>query len=94
MKAHSVSENDNNFIDKVANILAEIADKHNCAIDVLHHVAKGPSDPGNADRGRGASALKDACRLVYTLTPMTPDEAKPFGVEASATFSSGLIAAR
>jgi hypothetical protein len=80
VKAHAVSENDNNLIDQVMTMLADIAAKHNVAIDVLHHVAKGPPDPGNADRGRGASALKDAARLVYTLTPMEPKEAETFGI--------------
>src|SRR5437763_8953753 len=42
------------------------------------HVNKGLPDPGNANRGRGASAFKDAGRLVYTLTPMSDDEAKLF----------------
>jgi hypothetical protein len=43
-------------------------------------VRKGAADPGNADRGRGASAARDAARLVYSLTTMTPDEASAFGV--------------
>jgi hypothetical protein len=38
------------------------------------------TEPGDADRGRGASALKDAARLVYTLNVMTKDEAKGFGI--------------
>src|SRR5206468_2093606 len=45
-----------------------------------HHMAKGSADPGNANRGRGASAMKDAARLVYTLTPMAPEEAQGFGI--------------
>ena len=40
--------------------------------------------PGHADSGRGAGALKDAGRLVYTLTPMSADEAKAFGVDEAA----------
>src|SRR5262249_25950450 len=45
-----------------------------------HHVRKGPADPGNADNGRRASSQKDAGRLVYTLTAMTPEEAQAFSV--------------
>jgi len=37
-------------------------------------------DTENAQRGRGASALVDAGRLCYTLTPMSPEEAKTFGI--------------
>jgi AAA domain len=80
VKAHAVEENDNGQIDFVASILAQIATTLDCAIDAPHHVAKGAAEPGNADRGRGASAFKDAGRLVYTLSPMTPEEAETFGV--------------
>jgi hypothetical protein len=80
MKAHAVAENSNEQIDLVAGILARIAADCDCAIDAPHHIAKGAADPGNADRGRGASAFKDGARLVYSLAPMTPDEAETFGV--------------
>jgi hypothetical protein len=61
-------------------ILTDCASAFNCAIDVPHHISKGVGDPGNASRGRGASAMKDAARLVYTLTPMAPEEAQTFGI--------------
>lgn len=80
VKSHGVEENANNAIDFVANILARIAVEHDCAVDAPHHVSKGPADAGNADRGRGASAFKDAARLVYTLSPMSEQEAATFGV--------------
>jgi hypothetical protein len=32
--------------------------------------------------GRGSSGIKDAGRLVYTLTPMSEDEAKLFDIPA------------
>jgi RecA-family ATPase len=79
-KLHSVGENDNNAMDKVASILTRMAIKHNIAVDVPHPNSKGPAEPGNAKRGRGASSTKDAFRLVYTLTPMNPDEGKEFGL--------------
>jgi hypothetical protein len=48
---------------------------------VPHHVHKaGAPDPGNANRGRGAVAFKDACRLVYTLSPMTAEEGRMHGL--------------
>jgi len=80
VKAHAVNENDNNHIDKVATILAAIAVNHDCAVDAPHHTAKGAADPGNADKGRGASAHKDSLRLTYTLNAMTPEEAQTFGI--------------
>jgi AAA domain len=81
VKTHGVDENNNSAIDDVVQILTDMTDRHTIAIDIPHHVSKGPADPGNADRGRGASAMKDAARLVCTLTPMTTDEAKDLGVD-------------
>lgn len=80
VKAHGVEENGNNAVDAVMQILTDCASTLNCAIDVPHHISKGTADPGNASRGRGASAMKDAARLVYTLTPMAPEEAQTFGI--------------
>ena len=80
VKSHAVEENQNSIIDDVAQILTDLATKHNIAIDVPHHVSKGQADPGNANRGRGASSMVNAGRLVYTLTQMSSDEAKAFGI--------------
>ena len=60
--------------------MTDIAHDHNVAVDAPHHVSKGPADPGNAHKGRGASAMVDAGRLVYTLAPMSAEEAKQFGI--------------
>jgi hypothetical protein len=81
IKSHGCDENDNNAIDFVTGVLAELAIRFNVAIDAPHHVSKGMVDPGNANRGRGASAFKDAARLVYTLSRMTQDEAKELGID-------------
>ena len=81
IKSHGCDENDNNAIDFVTGMLAELAIRFNLAIDAPHHVSKGMVDPGNANRGRGASAFKDAARLVYTLSKMTQDEAIKLGID-------------
>jgi hypothetical protein len=81
IKTHAVEENSNKQIDAVAEVLTELAMKHNIAVDIPHHISKGAADPGNANRGRGASAGKDAGRLIYTLAPMSPEEANAFGIE-------------
>jgi RecA-family ATPase len=83
IKTHGL-ENDNNNIDAVAQILTDVAIKYNIAVDVPHHMAKGAADPGNANKGRGASALKDALRLVRAATAMTPEEAKALGKDEAA----------
>jgi hypothetical protein len=80
VKAHTINENDNSAIDEVAQILTDMSIKFDIAVDVPHHISKGPADPGNANRGRGASSSKDAFRLVDTVTRMSEEEAKVFGL--------------
>jgi AAA domain len=82
IKTHAVGENDNAAIDFVAEILSDLAIRHNCAPCAPHHTRKGSADPGNADIGRGAGSLKDAFRLCYTLTPMSKEEAELFAIGA------------
>jgi AAA domain len=82
IKTHGLEENSNDAIDYVCTLLAKMAIEHDCAVDLPHHTKKGlGGGAGDADRGRGASSMKDAARLVYTLNPMTAEEAKQFGVD-------------
>lgn len=95
VKSHSVEENNNSAVDDVVQVLTDLAVKYNIAIDAPHHTSKGTADPGNASRGRGASAMKDAARLVYTLVPMSVEEARGFGVaEEELACSFGWIPER
>jgi hypothetical protein len=80
IKSHNAPENDNNAIDAIASVLVTIGQEYDCATDTSHHTRKGPSDPGNADTGRGAGSLKDAGRIVDTLTQMTREEAELFNL--------------
>jgi hypothetical protein len=84
VKSHSVEENSNSAIDDVVQVLTDLSAKYDIAVDAPHHTSKGPADPGNANRGRGASAMKDGARLVYTLTPMSTEEAQTFRVTEEA----------
>jgi hypothetical protein len=68
-------------MDFVCDLLATFADAYNIAVDSPHHARKGAATPGDADIGRGGSSIRDAGRLVYTLTTMSEDEAKQFNVE-------------
>ncbi|MCT2557370.1 AAA family ATPase [Tsuneonella sp. YG55] len=84
VKAHDVEENDNSAMDIVISTASELAISQNIAVCLLHHTSKGAADPGNADRGRGASAVKNGARSVYTLTAMSSGEAELFNItEAS-----------
>jgi hypothetical protein len=76
----AIDENSNSQIDAVCDILVRLAIELNFAPDVLHHDAKGTREAGDSNRGRGASSLRDAGRLGHTLTVMTPDEGKAFGI--------------
>jgi AAA domain/Toprim-like len=80
VKTHNLDENANKEMDTVVEVLTDLAAKYDIAVDVPHHTRKGSADPGNADVGRGASAARDAGRLVYTLNTMSVDEAKAFDI--------------
>lgn len=80
VKLHTMEENSNSAIDYVCGLLTKIAIECDCAVDVPHHSAKGIATAGDANRSRGASSMKDAARLVFTLTPMSSEEAAQFGV--------------
>jgi hypothetical protein len=84
IKSHSLEENSNSAIDEVVQLLANMCAQFDIAVDIPHHVSKGAADPGNANRGRGASSMKDAGRLIYTATPMSADEARAFGLNEQA----------
>jgi len=78
---HAVSENSNPEMNRVIAQLRRVAEEGACSVHVIHHVRKGTDgDEVSVEDGRGASAIKDACRAVRTLTPMSEREAIEFGV--------------
>jgi hypothetical protein len=79
-KLHGANENDNNAMDQVIEMLAGLAHEYDIAIDSPAHVRKGAAAPGDADARRGASAVRDAGRLDYTLMVMEKKEAATFGI--------------
>lgn len=80
IKVHALGENDNGAMDYVCELLTKIAIDLNVAVDIPQHTKKGLQSAGDADAGRGASATRDAGRLFYTLTRMSDEEAKQFGI--------------
>lgn len=80
VKLHALEENNNGAMDFVCDLLVTLAIEYDIAVDAPHHTKKGQLAPGDADAGRGASATRDAGRLIYTLTAMSEDEAKAFGI--------------
>jgi hypothetical protein len=80
-KCHSVKENDNDAMDAVITIMAQLAVEKKIGFDYASHEAKASGgEPGDPNRARGAGAMKDGGRLIYTLTLMTLVEAQTFGV--------------
>ena len=79
VSTHEVEENDNNKIQRVASQWVHIAEQTNCSIELIHHVTKGNLEI-TADSGRGAGALKDKCRSVRTINPMSETDADNAGV--------------
>jgi AAA domain/Bifunctional DNA primase/polymerase, N-terminal len=81
VKTHALEENSNSGMDFVCDLLATMAGAFDIAVDVPHHTRKGEAAPGDPDIGRGGSAIRDAARLVYTLTTMSENEAAQFGID-------------
>src|SRR6516162_4410597 len=71
-------------MDSVIRIFAGIADAHDCAIEISHHMRK-PAAGSNGDYGaadiRGASAIHDAVRSARILNRMAEKEANDLGLQ-------------
>jgi len=80
IKTHSLKENDNTDMDYVCDMLTALSIECNVGVDSPHHVHKGNVMPGDADAGRGASGVRDAARLVFTLCQMDEKEAAKFDI--------------
>lgn len=80
VSSHRVSENDNNAMDAVVKAWASIADRANCAVELLHHARKTGGAEVTAEAGRGASSMVDATRSTRALNRMSPADAGRAGV--------------
>lgn len=87
VSTHSVNENDNGAIDKVAKLWAHIADETNCAIDIVHHLRKVSDREATVEDARGAVSLIGAARSVRVLNRMSADQAKEAGIPDKERFS-------
>jgi hypothetical protein len=87
IKLHDLGENDSGDMNFVCGLLTLIAIESKIAVDVPHHVHKGQVVAGDADAGRGSSGIRDAGRLIFTLTIMSAAEAADFNVEPEQRFS-------
>lgn len=81
VSAHNVSENDNGAIDAIVKRLGIVADRANCAIELVHHVRKPSGDAETTvNDARGASALIGGVRSARVLNGMSADTATEIGI--------------
>lgn len=84
ISTHTAPENDNNAMDQVVSIFKVLAGKQGIAINVAHHTRKANGDSeahaGDAESGRGASAIKDAARAAVTIARMAKKTAEKLGI--------------
>lgn len=81
VSSHQASENDNGAIDLVAKEWARLADRCNCAIELVHHTRKTNGEEATTESGRGASALLAAARSGRVLNKMSNDLKAEAGVQ-------------
>lgn len=84
VNTHSINENDNGAMNKVADQWRSIAQECNAAVGLTHHIRK-TGDARNevsAEDLRGAVSLTAAARLVRILAPLSANEALTFGIES------------
>ena len=80
VSSHKVAENDNGAQDTVAKEWGRVADRGDCAVELVAHTRKGEQEV-TTESTRGGKALTDACRTVRVVNRMTKEEAERAGVE-------------
>lgn len=78
--AHRLPENDNSAINAVARRLAKLADRCNCAVEIVHHTRKTNGAETTVEDGRGASSMRDAVRSARALNVMSPEIANELDI--------------
>lgn len=84
-ETHSVNENSNDEIKRVAAMFRQIAFDCDCAVLLVHHTRKGMdgaqgNQAGNADMARGGGATMGVVRRAYTMSNMSKDDADAVGL--------------
>lgn len=81
VSSHRVSENSSGAIDLVAKEWARLADRCNCAIELVHHTRKTGGAEATTEDGRGSTALLGAARSGRVLNKMSEEDRKKAGVD-------------
>ena len=86
VSSHQVNENDNVAIDLVAKqYWAVLAQRCDCAVELVHHTRKLGGEEGSSESARGASALLSAARSGRVLNKMTADDRERAGISSADT---------
>lgn len=80
VSSHRAGENDNNAIDLIAKEWARLADRCNCAIELVHHTRKTNGVEATTEDGRGGSSLLDAARSGRVLNKMAENVKEDAGI--------------
>jgi hypothetical protein len=89
---HTCEENDNTALRSVIATFRELAVRFDMSVVILHHTRKGAGQtPGDPDSARGASAIIGAVRVAVTLTTMSEDDAKAFGMPTDLEARSNFV---
>lgn len=80
VKSHALDENSNPHMDAAATAWAEVAERTEAAVLLVHHMRKLGAGPSDVEATRGAKALTDAARSASVLAAMTPEEAERLSV--------------
>jgi hypothetical protein len=81
ISTHRVSENASGAIDMVAKEWAALADRCNCAIELVHHSRKTGGAEVTSEDGRGSSALLAAARSGRVLNKMSQEMREQAGLK-------------
>ena len=86
VETHTVSENANDAMNRVARACRHIAQAGDCAVSLVHHSRKvsggdTTSYVGNADTSRGAGSVVGVARVAQTIYPMTRKDADKYNIE-------------
>lgn len=80
VSSHRVSENAAGAIDLVAKEWALLADRCNCAVELVHHTRKTGGADATTEDGRGSTALMGAARSGRVLNKMDAETRAQAGV--------------
>ena len=90
VSSHRMGENDNNAIDAIIKRLNKLADRCNCAVEIVHHVRKpssGNKEQTDVNDARGASALLGGVRSARVLNVMSEEIADLARIDQKDRFS-------